>query len=164
MEVWAGLGRLSPAAWACAGFAALAVLGADPAGRRSPPATPGMIGTSEPGGRPIRGPSWLAGRSDGLALGRRLLLGAVAAAGACLAVSRLEGGPGSWAWLAWPLVAGVTAVLLGLLEPRAVRLRRERLIADAPQALDLLAACLAAGMPVRLAGRIGRRGLRRTSG
>ena len=69
-------------------------------------------------------------------------------------MSRLEDGPGAWAWLAWPVLAGLTAVLLGLLEPRAVRRRRERLIADTPQALDLLAACLAAGMPVRLAGRV----------
>ena len=34
-----------------------------------------------------------------------------------MAASRLEGGPGSWAWLAWPVLAGLTAVLLGLLEP-----------------------------------------------
>ena len=93
MEVWAGLGRLSPAAWACAGFAALAVFGLiqAPGGRLRP----GQEDRdAEPGGRRIRGPSWLAGRSDGLALGRRLLLGAVAAAGAlpvCIAAGRRSG-------------------------------------------------------------------------
>jgi Flp pilus assembly protein TadB len=151
--IWAGLGRLSPAAWACAGLAALAVFGLmRPATGRLRPARDDR--DAEPSGRPTRSPSWLTESTDGMALRRRLLLGAVAAAGACLSVSRLEPGPGSWAWLAWPLVAGLATVLLGLLEPRAVRLRRERLIADAPQALDLLAVCLAAGMPVRLAGRM----------
>lgn len=148
----AGLGRLSPAAWACAGFAALAVLGLirPPTGRLRPARSDQ---NGEPDGRPVRGPGWIVGRRDGVSFPRRLLFGAVAAAGVCLAASRFEAGPGPWVWLAWPLIAGGTAVLLGLLEPRAVRLRRERLIADTPQALDLLGACLAAGMPVRLAGR-----------
>src|SRR5918994_1188314 len=96
-----GLGRLGPAAWACAGFAVLAVLGL------------------------VRPPS-----------------------------GRLEHGPGAWTWLAWPVLAGLTTVGLGQLEPVGVRRRRERLIADVPQALDLLAACVAAGVPVRLAGRV----------
>ena len=148
-----GLGALSAGAWVCAGFALLAVLGLvrPPAGRLRGAGNDRVAG---PEARRLRGPSWLVGRSNGLALGRRLLLGAVAAGGACLAASRLEAGPGRWVWLAWPLLAGAAAVLLGLLEPVGVRRRREQLIADAPQALDLLAACLAAGMPVRLAGRV----------
>ena len=147
-----GLDRLSLAAWACAGFAGLAVLGLlrPPNGRlrRTPDHPAAGVGRS------IRGPGGLVGRSDGLSWRPRLLLGAVAAAGACLAGSRLEAGPGPWTWLAWPVLLGATAVGLGLLEPAVVRRRRERLIVDAPQALDLLAACLAAGMPVRLAGRV----------
>lgn len=48
------------------------------------------------------------------------------------------------------LVAGVTAAvagprLAGRLEPRAVQAERERLLADLPLVLDLLAACLAGG-------------------
>jgi pilus assembly protein TadC len=149
----AGLDRLTPVAWACGGFAVLAVLGL----MRPPPAR--RLGPGEePGGSrsgwSVRVPGWLRGRSDGLASERRLLLGAAAAAAACLAVSRLDSGPGNWAWLAWPVLAGVTAVLLGVLEPTSVRRRRERLVADTPQALDLMAAGLAAGMPVRLAARV----------
>lgn len=154
MDAWLdGLGRLSWAAWACAGFAGLAGLGLmrTPGGRLPSAEQDRDDGRGDRSGR---GPSWLVGRPDGLSLGRRLLLGAVAAAGACLAGSRLEAGPGPWGWLAWPLLTGLVVVLLGLLEPRAVRQRRERLVADAPQALDLLAACLAAGMPVRSAGRV----------
>jgi pilus assembly protein TadC len=148
-----GLDRLSPAAWMCAGFAVLAVLGLvrPPSGRLR------HTTTDQPGaraGRPIPAPDWLAGRSDGLSRRTRLGLGAVAAGAACLAGSQLEFGPGAWTWLAWPVLGGVTAVGLGRLEPARVRHRRERLIADAPQALDLLAACVAAGMPVRLAGRV----------
>jgi len=56
-------------------------------------------------------------------------------------------------WLGWPVLAGATAVLLGLLESGDARRRRERLIADTPQALELMAAGLVAGMPVRLAAR-----------
>jgi pilus assembly protein TadC len=147
-----GLDRLSLAAWACAGFAALAVLGLlrPPNGRLRRTADQQDDGVA----RSIRAPSWLAGRGDGLPWRPRLLLGAVGSAGACLAGSRLEAGPGPWLWFAWPLLAAATAIALGLLELAGVRRRRERLIADAPQALDLLAACLAAGMPVRLAGRV----------
>ena len=148
-----GLGRLSPAAWACAGFVVLAVLGLmqPPPGRlRRTGDESGTAGTS----RSIRTPDWLTGRSDGIALGRRFLLGAVVAAAACSAASRLEAGPGAWAWLAWPALTAATALLLGVLEPGSVRRRRERLAADTPQALDLMAAALAAGMPVRLAARV----------
>lgn len=56
------------------------------------------------------------------------------------------------------LVAGAAvgvgvAVGLGWLEPGTGRRRREQIVADLPQALDLLAACLTAGMPIRLAVR-----------
>lgn len=148
-----GLGRLTPAAWACAGFAVLAVLGlVRPSAARQLPAN------TEPGdqrsGWSIRVPGWISGRGDGLPVGRRMLLGAVTAAAVCLAVSRVDAGPGAWAWLAWPVVAGASAVLLGVLEPVSVRRRRDRLVADTPQALELMAAGLAAGMPVRLAARV----------
>jgi Flp pilus assembly protein TadB len=148
-----GLGRLSPEAWASAGFAVLAVLGLmRPGAGRLRRAGAGSGDTRT--GWSIRAPGWLTGRGDGLAWGRRSVLGAVAAAAACLAASRLDGGPGAWAWLAWPVLAVATVVLLGVLEPASVRRRRERLIADTPQALDLMAAGLAAGMPVRLAARV----------
>ena len=151
--VLSGLARLSPAAWTCAGFAVLAVLGLvrPPAGRL--PRTENDQKEARTG-RSVGVPSWLVGRSDGLSLGLRLLLGSMVGAGVCLAGSRVEAGPGAWTLLGWPVLAAATAVLLGQLEPSGVRRRRERLIADAPQALDLMAACLAAGMPVQLAGRV----------
>src|SRR5918998_1071078 len=104
-----GLGRLGPAAWACAGFAVLAVLGlVRPPNGRLRNTTRDQPGV--PAARWIRPPGWLAGRSDGLARRRRLVLGAVAAGGVCLAGARLEVGPGAWTWLAWPVLAGLTAV------------------------------------------------------
>lgn len=53
------------------------------------------------------------------------------------------GGPVGWA--AGILVAVVCARVLSRLEPRAVRLRRARIVADLPMAIDLLAACLRGG-------------------
>ena len=70
------------------------------------------------------------------------------------AASSLAGGPDWWIWLGWPPATLLAAVLLGGLEPRSARRRREQLLSDTPQALELMAAGLAAGMPVRLAGRI----------
>jgi pilus assembly protein TadC len=60
-----------------------------------------------------------------------------------LALAVLVGG-----WLG--LIVGVMGAIgcwkgLGRLEPRAVRQRRARLVADLPTAVDLLAACLAGG-------------------
>jgi len=61
--------------------------------------------------------------------------------------------PGSpaWVWWGWPLLVAAGVLLLGNLEPRAAQLRRRRLVLEAPQALELMAACLAAGMPPRRA-------------
>jgi len=62
-----------------------------------------------------------------------------------LGVALLVGGP---AGVAAGVVATLAAVVvLRRLEPRAVRIRRERLVADLPTAVDLLAACLASGRP-----------------
>ncbi len=49
------------------------------------------------------------------------------------------------------LLAAVLPPILGRLEPRHVRLRRSRLVAQAPLVADLLAACLAAGAPTVVA-------------
>jgi pilus assembly protein TadC len=82
------------------------------------------------------------------------------ASGAALAVGLalrgLGGGGGgpelvNWAVPAILALAGVVG--LGRLEPSAARQRRTRLIFDLPQALELLSACLAAGMPLRQATR-----------
>jgi pilus assembly protein TadC len=65
---------------------------------------------------------------------------------ACLAglvSALLIGGPVGWA--AGPLVAIGCARVLARLEPRAVRQRRARIIAELPMTVDLLAACLRGG-------------------
>jgi hypothetical protein len=52
----------------------------------------------------------------------------------------------------WRLLKGrADAPPLGWFEPRSARRRRERLIMEAPQALELMAACLGAGLPARAA-------------
>jgi hypothetical protein len=147
-----GLGGLSATAWWSAGFAVLAVLGLvrPPAGRFR--ATKDRLRDRWRVGPPT-GSLPLIGRPGGPGVGRRLVLGALTATGLCLAASTLDSSPGAWVWLGWPLVTLLVAGGLGVLQPRAVRVRRERLVRDTPQALDLLAAGLAAGMPVRVAGR-----------
>jgi pilus assembly protein TadC len=95
-------------------------------------------------------PRWLRGRADAAPFTRRLLVGGMLG----LAVAAVV-------WRAGPIpalaggaaVALIGAVLLGWLEPAATRAARHRRIADTPQALDLLASCLAAGLPVRSALR-----------
>jgi pilus assembly protein TadC len=54
-------------------------------------------------------------------------------------------------WIALPPLLAAGVVALGHLEPAAARRRRLRLVLDLPQALDLLAAGLAAGRPLRSA-------------
>jgi Flp pilus assembly protein TadB len=143
----AWLGGLTAAGWFCAGFAGLAAFGLV---RPPPQRRAGVVAASS---RWSAGSAWLRGRDGGPSLGRRLALGATAAAGVGLATSSVAGGPGGWIWLGWPVATVVAAVLLGALEPIGARRRREELISDTPQALELMATGLAAGMPVRLAGR-----------
>lgn len=109
--------------------------------------------------RPL--PGWLRGRPDAAPLGRRLSYAAMP--GVAVAFVLLRAGPGAASPMTGlvPLVAVAVgaavmlagAIVVGWLEPSATRLARRRRIADAPQALDLLAACLAAGLPVRAALR-----------
>ena len=105
--------------------------------------------------RPL--PGWLRGRPDAAPLARRL--GQAAMPGVAVAFVLLRAGPSAAGWLtiaalaSGAVVALTGAVVLGWLEPSATRRARQRRIADAPQALDLLAACLAAGLPVRAALR-----------
>ena len=78
---------------------------------------------------------------------RRLCLAAGGLAGAVAA------GAGSlwWALVVGPPVALAGWVISSRLVSPAVRRRRARLRADLPSALDLMASCLAAGLPVRSA-------------
>lgn len=94
----------------------------------------------------------LRGRPDAPPLWRRVLVsvGAVAAGLVPLLTLADWSGFAPWLLLLPPLAAGGT-IGLGLLEPAATRRRSRRLVLDAPVALELLAGCLAAGLPPRAA-------------
>jgi Flp pilus assembly protein TadB len=93
----------------------------------------------------------LAGRPDAPALRRRAWVSAAAAGALCFLASRgLQDAP-VWLWCGWPLLSVAGTLLLGWLEPRSAQQRRQRLVLEAPQALELMAACLAAGAPPRQA-------------
>ena len=138
---------LGPLGLACLAFTALAAYGL--VGR--PPLRP-PDSTDPPPSHAAPGLSRLVrGRPDAPRLGRRLLVGTIAAAALSLLAVRLALGPGLLVGLAAPVVAIGCAIALGWLEPIGSRRRRERLLLESPQALELLAACLGAGMPVRVA-------------
>ncbi|MFT4166040.1 MAG: type II secretion system F family protein [Microlunatus sp.] len=117
--------------------------------------------------RPL--PGWLRGRPDAPPLARRLSQAALP--GVAVVFVLLRAGPDTAgqvgetpvgpmvalmpviALAGGTVVALAGAVALGWLEPAATKRARQRRIADAPQALDLLASCLAAGLPVRAALR-----------
>jgi pilus assembly protein TadC len=131
-----------PTPWAvvAAGLAALAVLLLWPA-----PTGGGALTTPR-----RRVPRWLRGRADAAPYGRRLLVGGML--GLAVTAVLLRAGPLP-ALGVGAVVTVAGAVVLGWLEPAATRRDRRRRIADTPQALDLLASCLAAGLPVRSALR-----------
>lgn len=113
----------------------------------SAPIDPRVAGPPRP---PL--PGWLRGRADAAPLSRRLLGGA--GLGLAAAALTVRAGLGLVPALATAGVVAVgTTIVLGLLEPAATRAARQRRIADTPRALDLLASCLAAGLPVRAALR-----------
>lgn len=129
-----------PWALVAAALAGLAVLGALPASVDGRAVTPVA--------RPM--PPWLTGRPDAAPVGRRLLWSGMLGLAVAAVLARTE------PWVALPagaVVTAVGAVVLGLLEPGSARAARHRRVADTPQALDLLASCLAAGLPVRSALR-----------
>ena len=84
---------------------------------------------------------------------RRLLLSGGAAGAVCLAASRFTPGPDWLLWVAGSVSGVLGAVALGWLAPRSAARRRQQLILQTPQALELMASCLDAGMPVRRACR-----------
>lgn len=149
-------GVWSVTAAALAGLAVLGWLGPPRTLRRAadhadlpltPPGPP-------PWARGHRPPGWrglVRGRLDAPPIRRRLAVGATLAAAVALAgvafglLSLVSG-----AVLISP-AALLTALGLGLLEPAATRERDRRLVLETPQALDLIAACLAAGLPPRTA-------------
>jgi pilus assembly protein TadC len=93
--------------------------------------------------------AWIRGRPDGLPIGQRVLVALAAGPAFALALNSLTGIPDTVGWaLAGPIGLAV-GVFLGRVEPGRVRYRNQRLVVDTPAALELLAACLAAGLPPR---------------
>ena len=91
------------------------------------------------------------GRADAPPLIRRVLLSIACALALGFAGARINGSLGALVWFAAPLIAATGVLALGWVEPRSARRRREQLIMEAPQALELMAACLGAGLPARTA-------------
>ena len=91
----------------------------------------------------------LGGRPDAPSLARRTALSTACGMAVGLVAARGLGFGSSW--LVVPAVAMTGVLALGWLEPLSARRRRQRLIMEGPQALELLAACLAAGLPARTA-------------
>lgn len=92
----------------------------------------------------------IRGRPDAPPLSRRVLLSAACAVALAVATVRILGWSRGWVFTI-PIVAVAAVLALGWLEPRSARQRRQKLIMESPQALELLAACLAAGLPARTA-------------
>jgi pilus assembly protein TadC len=151
MILLTGLSSVPVSGLFCAGLAGLAVLLAlrHPAAqlRRMERRASKLAALMTPLVRVVRG------RSDAPPVIRRAFLSTACAIGLCLAAARLIGSLGGLVWLAAPIVAAAGFVALGWLEPRSARRRRQQLIMEAPQALELMAACLDAGLPAGAACR-----------
>jgi len=144
-----GLCTLSATALLSAGLAGLAVLLAlrQPAGelRRLTRRRSKLADVVAPLIRLIQG------RADAPPLLRRVLLSLACALGLTLAGAGIDGWLGRVIWFALPVVAATGVLVLGWIEPRSARSRRQQLIMEVPQALELMAACLGAGLPARTA-------------
>lgn len=115
----------------------------------SPAAVRRRVGRA--GARGPRVPSILRPREGAIPLGQRLALAVPAALAVALAAGSLSHrGPSRLLPVAIPLII-VGVIALGRVESPAARRAREQLVRDLPQCWELLAACLAAGLPVRTA-------------
>jgi pilus assembly protein TadC len=144
-----GLDQLSLSALLCAAFAGLAVflLLRHPAGQlRRMTRRRSKLAVVLAAMRRL-----LRGRADAPPLIRRLLLSTAGVLALGLAAARIDGWLRGLLWFAVPVVAAIGVLALGWLEPRSARRRREHLIMEVPQALELMAACLGAGLPARTA-------------
>jgi pilus assembly protein TadC len=144
-----GFGILSATTLMCAGLAGLAVFLVlrDPAGelRRLTRKRSKLAEVAAPLTRLIQG------RADAPPVRHRVLLSAACALVLSLAGAGIEGWLGRVIWFAGPVVAAIGLLVLGWVEPPSARRRRQQLIMEVPQALELMAACLGAGLPARTA-------------
>jgi pilus assembly protein TadC len=142
-------GALSPNTMLSAGFAGLAVflLLRNPAGqlRRM------TRRNSRPAQAVVPLKRLIEGRTDAPPLLRRVLMSVACALALGLAGSGVDGRLGGLVWFVVPFVAAIGVLVLGWVEPQSARRRRRQLIMEVPQALELMAACLGAGVPARTA-------------
>ena len=101
----------------------------------------------DPGGRLRAGRSRVPG-ADGPGPDRRRLLGALGAGASALL---LVVGLGGWGLLLAPCIGVASYLVLGTLSSAGAVRRDARLVRQLPQACDLLAVCLEAGLPLRAA-------------
>lgn len=99
--------------------------------------------------RPVTVPAWLVGRPGAMAVRVRVVAGAGVGLAAWLSLPGLVGPPIASTLALCCLPA--TVITLGRLEPGRVLRARERERSEAPQAMELLASCLSAGSPLRVA-------------
>jgi pilus assembly protein TadC len=144
-----GHATVSASTLLCAGFAGLAVFlvlrRSEGQLRRISPRKSRLAGAVAPFVRLLRG------RADAPPLIHRVLLSMACVLALGLAGARLDGWLEGLAWSAVPVVAATGMLALGWVEPRSTRRRRQQLIMEVPQALELMAACLGAGLPARTA-------------
>jgi pilus assembly protein TadC len=95
--------------------------------------------------------SWLAGREEALSVGLRSVVSVIASGCLVLAFSRAGIVPSSVGWVVLLPLVVIMIIGLGRLEPASARRRRQQLIMETPQALELLGSSLAAGLPLRKA-------------
>jgi pilus assembly protein TadC len=144
-----GFGTLSATTLLCAGLAGLAVFLVlrDPTRelRRLTRRRSKLADVAAPLTRLIEG------RADAPRLMRRVLLSMACALALSLVGAAIDGWLGRVVWFAVPVVAATGVLVLGWVEPPSGRRRRQQLIMEVPQALELMAACLGAGLPIRTA-------------
>jgi pilus assembly protein TadC len=103
--------------------------------------------------RRLQLPGVLRGRPDAIAFRLRGVAGMGAGLAIVLLVSVMTRSTGPAVWLAGALGAAVAIYALGKAESPAARRRRDQMVIDLPHVLELLAAAMEAGLPLRNATR-----------
>jgi Flp pilus assembly protein TadB len=145
---WFAVSQLALAAAGAAGFAGLAaaLAVASPARQLTAVVPDREAGRAGSGCHRLK--AILSGRSDALPIGRRLVAGSIAMGALGIGVVRTDPDHASVALPVLLVLSIVSTIALGWVEPRRTRRRRRQLLMDIPHALELLASCLGAGLPL----------------
>ena len=147
-RAWCRVSRVALTAVAAAGFAGLAaaLAVASPAGQLRAVVPASQAHRAGSGWHRVK--AILTGRSDALPIGRRLVAGSIAMGTVGLGVIRTDPDHVLVPLSVLLLLTMVSTIALGWVEPRRTRSRRRQLLMDTPNALELLASCLGAGLPL----------------